>query len=237
VLSLGPLPGGVSPGTAGQLSYSVAEPDVYLADFTIGRDMQAPVQLKLGARVPTPTADLTLTVNPDSAFMVGSGGKTTSYPFQATIVVPAGQRVSRPFAIEGTSTGAGTLTVTGPGLNTSYSFVTIANSTFVFQEASPITVSTGASATLTVVPALLPIGTAAPSGMAMRDGLTSIAVVVTAASASTLSATPSTLTFKPGDSQATVSVKGLAPGSGTVSLSAPSYGTPNAKSTMNVTVR
>src|SRR5262249_587474 len=62
VLSLGALPGGTLPASGAQIAYTVAEPDLSVPDMTIGRDLQATVQVRLASRLPAPASDLVLTV-------------------------------------------------------------------------------------------------------------------------------------------------------------------------------
>jgi hypothetical protein len=239
VLSIGRLPGGTAAATGAQIAYTVAEPDLFILDITIGRDLQAPLQVRLASRLPAPAADLTLNVGSGDFNMgVSSDGTPVPYPTPIQVVIPAGQHLSKPFLVQGLAVGASRLGVSGPGFNPSTSTVTVAPTTFVIQEASttPIGLAVGASTNLTVVPALLPLGTASPAGLAIRGGISPIALSLT--NSTNLSLTPNAVTFRPGDQQAVIAVRGLAAGNGSVSLGvSTTYQTPNAKSSVNFTVK
>jgi hypothetical protein len=190
--------------------------------------------------LPAPVSDLKLTVAVAGFGVAVSNDLTPNNPSTIQVVIPAGQRISKPFFVMGTNTGTATLVVSGGGFNSSNSNVTIVQSTLVFQEAAqaqPIGVSVGGSTTLTVVPALLPLGTPSPAGLALRGGAQPISVGLTVGATAAFGITPGTVTLQPGDQKATVTVLGLAAGSGTVALNALSaYQVPNAQSTVKIAV-
>ena len=97
IVSLGKLPNGATPVTGTQIVVNVTEPDLSIADMTIGRDLQAPMQVRLANRLPVPATDVTLTMSAD--FFVGLSNDPATTPNQGgsiTVVIPAGQRVSQP---------------------------------------------------------------------------------------------------------------------------------------------
>jgi hypothetical protein len=236
-LSLGPGAGGTLPASGGQLVYTVSEPDLYVPDVTIGLYLQAPLQVKMASRIPAPASDLTLNVMVGFGVSLNNGGTLVTYPTSIPVVIPAGQHISRPFYVQGTALQTGWVRVNAPGLTEANASVTVVASTFVFQPAQPVSLAVGASSTLSVAPALLPLGTASPAGLAFGAGIAPVNLGVTAGNPAVVSASPASITMRPGDQQASVTVRALAAGSSTVALApSPIYGVPNAQSTVNVTV-
>jgi hypothetical protein len=90
----------------------------------------------------------------------------------------------------------------------------------------------------TVTPAILPLGNALPAGATIRAGATPIAVAVSSSAPGVLTVTPTTVTFKPGDAQATVNARGVGADCARLSLSGPSaFQFGNAQSVVNVQVK
>jgi hypothetical protein len=136
ILSLGLLPGGISPASGRQMVVNIAEPTMLLPDFTIGRDLAAPVQVSLGSSTPTPTTDLGVYLQPFNVLL--SNSATDPGTFGISITIPAGQRVSRPFYLQGrNSTGAATIQNGGGGYNSAQpADGTVIQTAFIFCEAA-----------------------------------------------------------------------------------------------------
>ncbi len=247
ILSVDKLPNGVAPSTGSQIVFTVAEPDLFLPNFTLGRDLQAPVQVKLASRLPAPATDVILTVSTDYTFLATLSNDPavagSSANQSISVILPAGQHLSRPFYVQGAGTNnASGLSVTGGSYTRSSAAVTLASATaFVFREAAqtqPINVGIGSPATFTVIPAVLPLGTALPPGVTIRAGAAPITVAITSSSAAVLQLTSATAIFKPGDSQVTVTARGVAAGRARLTLSGPSaYDFANAQAALDVQVK
>jgi len=183
LVTLGPLPGGPTASTGTEIVYNVAEPDLAVPNLTIGRDLQAVVQLRLASRIPAPANDPTLNIETNALYTVGLSADPAVAGTTQTIsvVIPAGQHLSTSFYVQGLSQGSTTLYAFGGGFNSSYSNVTVTATGFVFQQAlqaSIVAVSPGNLTNLTITPVVLPVGTPAPAGMTIRPGATPIVLTV-----------------------------------------------------------
>ncbi|HLH17424.1 MAG TPA: hypothetical protein VKX45_09405 [Bryobacteraceae bacterium] len=240
VLSLTPPAGAPAAASGAQILYTVTEPDLYLPNVNIGVNFQAPLQVRLASRIPAPPTDLTLTIMGDFGISISNGGTLVSYPNTIQVVIPAGQHLSKPFSVQGTALTTATLHVSAPGLTAGYANVHVLAPTFVFQQASStqsVALTAGGSTNLTILPAVLPLGTPTAPGMAIGGGLAfPVSLGISVGTPSVVSA-PSGVTLHPGDQQATITVHGLAPGSSYVALTPTSvYGIPNAQSSVNLAV-
>jgi len=246
ILSLDKLPNGVVPAAGGQIVFNVTEPDLYVPNITLGRDLQAPLQVKLADRLSPPATDVTLTIYTDYSFYVALSndpavaGSTTGQSI--SVILPAGQRLSRPFYVQamGQSISSG-LRVMGGSYTPSTSTVDVAATAFVFREAAqpqPINIATGSTAVFTVAPALASQGTTLPAGTTIRAGAAPIPITVTSNAPGVLSLTPATVTLRPGDAQAIVNARGVTAGRATLTLGGPAAYQFNAtRSTLDVQVR
>jgi hypothetical protein len=246
ILSLDKLPNGVVPAAGGQIVFNVTEPDLYVPNISLGRDLQAPLQVKLADRLSPPATDVTLTIYTDYSFYVALSndpavaGNTSSQSI--SVVLPAGQRLSRPFYVQasGQNISSG-LRVTGGTYTPSTSTVAVAATAFVFREAAqpqPVNVATGSTAAFTVTPTLASQGATLPAGTTIRAGATPIPITVTSSAPGVVSVTPATITLRPGDAQATVNARGVTAGRATLTLGGPvAYQFNAAQSTLDVQVR
>ena len=236
IVSLGPLPGGVTPASGGQLVFNVAEPLLSIPSFTLGRDLAAPTQVKLGSAVPTPSSNLTVSVYCNyPVYCTGALPQTPAFPLNATIL--AGQRVSERFYVQAMQPGTATLTYSGGGYN-SQSSGTVTQTAFVFKEAGQtLSVNNGSTASFTVVPALSPPATPELTPLAIRGGAPPIIVTVKSSNPNVLSVTTPQVTLSPGDQQVLVNVKGLSVGQATLTLSGSIYDFSLAQSSITVSVR
>jgi hypothetical protein len=169
-------------------------------------------------------------------------GNTPTDPgrFNSVVVIPAGQRLSRTFYVIGGQVGTGNLYYSGGGYNALPTTGTVTQTAFVFQEAvqgQTVSVTNGSTATLTVLPALSPLGTAGLAPLAIRGGLQPIVVNVTSSDTKVLTVTTPQITLKPGDQQVAVTVRGAAPGTATLTLSGTGYDFGTSQSSVKVTVK
>jgi hypothetical protein len=240
MLSLGTLSGGSVPASGGQIAFTVAEPDLTVPSLTIGTGLQAPVQVRLASQLPAPGSDLTLTVQAGWGINV-SNDLTPSASSSIQVVIPAGQHLSKPFMLQGVYTTSSTsLSVSGPSLKSAQAAITVVPGTFVIQQAAqpqPLALAVGQSTEVTIVPALLPLGTAAPAGMVVRGGLDPIKLGIAVSNVSTVGISAASVTLYPGGPKATVTVTGIGTGKTTVSIKdAPAQQIPNAASSVTFSV-
>jgi hypothetical protein len=228
------------PSSGSQIVFTVAEPDLFIPNFSLGRDLQVPVQVTLGSRLPTPTSDVTINVSQFGGVNLSNDPTLFSFNQTIPVVIPAGQRASRPFYVQGSFTGPTTLNISGAGYTTSQSTVTVTSTAFVFQEASqaqPISVSSGATTTFNVLPVLSPLGTPALAPMTIRAGAPPINVNVTSSNPSVLSVTTPQITLRPGDQRVTVMVRAIGSGRATLALSGAIYDFSTTQSSLDVSVK
>lgn len=242
ILTVGPLPGGATAAGGAQIAYTVAEPDLFVGDATVGRDLQVPLQLRLASRLPAPAAALTFTIEVYSSYMAEvASSPTAAGAYSIPVTIPAGQHLSNPFYLQGLSPGTTSLYVYGNTYNSSTSNVTVGQTAFIFQEAlqsQSVGLAVGATGALTVTPAILPIGTPTPAGTTIRGGVAPITLLVNDLNSQVASVTPTSVTLQGGDRNATVTVRGLTAGTTTVSLSGSSaYQYPSAQASVTVQVK
>jgi hypothetical protein len=239
ILSLGLLRGDLPPASNGQLVVNVSEPSLFAPAFAIGRDLQGPVTIRLGNTQSTPASDLTVNVFAYSPLTMSSSA-TQVGQFSGQTTIPAGQRTSRPFYVQGQfSAGNGSLQYNTGSLNGSVTG-TVTNTGFVFQEAATAqstNLAVGSSLTLTVVPVLSPSDPSALSPLTIRAGVNPITVNVAASDKKLVNLLTPQLTLKGGDSKATVVLQGLAPGTVTLTLSGTGYDFSSPQSTLKVVVQ
>jgi hypothetical protein len=61
-VTLGPIEGNPAASVGTEIIFNVTEAKLSILPFTLGRDLEAPVQLRLGSSVQVPTADVPITV-------------------------------------------------------------------------------------------------------------------------------------------------------------------------------
>ncbi|HXS93824.1 MAG TPA: hypothetical protein VN736_04410 [Candidatus Limnocylindrales bacterium] len=238
VLTLGPLANGGTPASGGAVVVNVTEPNLSIPFFTIGRDLEGPIQAKLGASAPLPVSDLTVAVN---AFypLLTSTSPTGPMFNTVTVTIPAGQRTSTPFYIAGNAIGAASVYLYAGNYNWNAQ-ANVTQTAFVFKEAAQsqsVAVNAGSTGSLTVVPALSPPATSALGPLMIGGGVAPIPITVTSSNPAVLAVVNSQTFLNPGDRQVTVSVKGFAPGQATVTLSGATYDFTLPESRIAVTVK
>jgi hypothetical protein len=234
-------PEGVTPASGGQEVFNVAQPSLFVPAFTLGQTLAAPVQIQLASSLPTPTSPVTISVTGNYPLEVASTATgNPTFSLQATI--PAGQRASQTFYVDGLSTGSGSLSFFSSGYGSTWSTpATISQTAFVFKEAGqtqPISVGVNTSANFTVAPALSLLATPVLAPLMIRGGASPITVTVTSSNPGVLSVLTPTVTLNPGDQQVVVNVKGLAAGTATLKLSGTSsYDFTTSQATVSVVVQ
>jgi hypothetical protein len=240
ILSLGPLPGGLMPASGGQIVFNVAEPDLFVPSFSVGRDLQVPVQVTLGSRLPTPSSDSTVNVTEFGNVNLSNDPASFSFSQTIPVIIPAGQRISQPFYVQGSFAGTTNLNISGSGYTTSQATITVTATAFVFQEASqtqPLSISSGSTTTLNVLPVLSPLGTPALAPMTIRAGAQPITINVTSSNPAVLSVNTPQITLRPGDQRTPVTVRAVGSGSATLTLSGTIYDFSTTQSTLAVSVK
>ena len=239
IVTLGPLPGNPAPSSGNQIVFNVTEAALSIVPFTLGRDLEAPVQLRLGSTVQNPVADVPITVYGGYPIAVAlNSGDAGQNSIVATI--PAGQRASKPFYVQGVSTGSASLNYGGGNLQNLSTPVTVAQTAFVIKEAKggqSINLSVGAAAKLTILPAVSPPSSAAAGPLTIRPGASPIMVAVASTNPGIVTVSPSQVSLNSGDQQTTVSVQGLAAGTATVKLLGTGYDFSQPQSSIQLVVK
>jgi hypothetical protein len=238
VVTLGPLAGGPIPASGNQIVYTVSEPQLFIAPITLGVDLEVPVQIKLGSSAATPKADVSITISGNGPFQLANA--TGNGQPSLTVTIPAGQRVSNTFYVQGLYPGQGALSYGGGSFPNFNSLVTITQTAFVIQEAAngqTLDLSVGAKSNLTIVPALSPTTTAASGPLSIRGGANPIQVAVASTVPSIASVTPAQVTFNPGDQQAIASAQGLSSGTTVIKLLGTPYDFSQPQSSISVVVK
>jgi hypothetical protein len=242
VVSLGALQGSPLPASGNQIVFNVIEPELSLPPITVGRDLEVPVQITLGGSVPTPTSDLVINVNVQFPAQLGSN---PGDPGQSSIsvTIPAGQRSSKTFYVQGTYMGTTMLYYTGGSFKNYMTPVTVTNTAFVIQEAAngqALNLTTGSSSTLTVVPALSPQPAASNTGpqpFLIRAGVSPIAIAIASTNPATATTSPAQVTFNPGDQKQVFSVQAVSAGTATVKLLGINYDFGEPQASISVVVK
>jgi hypothetical protein len=217
---------------------NVAEPDLFIPEFTLGAGLEVPVQIKLGSSVPTPTADMAVTVEGDYPIAVASNPTSTSLSY-LSVTVPAGQRLSQAFVLQGSFPGTGDVLC----YNNSYrstSAATVTQTAFVFKEAAeaqPVAVANGSTGTFTVIPALSPPATPVLGPLEISGSANPVTITVKSSNPAVLSVTTPSVVLNRGDQQVLVSVKGVSAGQATLTLSGSIYDFSGAQSSIAVSVK
>lgn len=189
-------------------------------------------------RLPVPSSDMTVAVSGFSVFLSANSGVQGSQI--VNVVIPAGQRLSNPFYVQGTFTTTGSLNASNPGLHASTSTVTTLDTAFVFKEATspqPISMTAGTPVTITVQPAILPLGTPMPAGWSIRGGVSPITINVVSSAPSVVAVDNNPAIFVGGMTTNLISVRPLAAGTARLSLSGSSYNVTTAQSSVDVLVK
>ena len=238
IVSIGQLPGGVTPASGQQLVLNVSEPEIAIPDFSLGHDLEVPMVVTLSSHLPAPGADLPVNVCSYGLLGVASDPVTNSLNQCVSTVVPAGQHVSKTFYVSTHfSTGTGSLQVSSPSRYGPFdSNVFITETAFIFQ-VQQVSIAHGSNFTLNVAPALYPLTTQAIAPPMISPGTPPIAVNVVSSDPKIVAVVNSPILFKPGDQQAVVNLQALAPGSATLRLSGATYQFGTSQSTIEVQVK
>jgi len=114
IVSLAPLPGGVTASAGRLMVVNVTDPDLVISPFSIGRNLAAPVQMRLGSNMPTPTSALSVNIsaNYPLGLQTAAGGLAVH---STTATIPAGQRVSSQVWVQARATGSAQLSLSYGG--------------------------------------------------------------------------------------------------------------------------
>jgi hypothetical protein len=239
IVTLAALPGNPTPASQNQIVFTVAEPELSIPALTLGRDLQAPVQIKLGSTVSMPTTDVAISVNANYGVQLGANPGDTGQS-SLSVTIPAGQRMSNPFYVQGLYAGSGQLNYGGGSFPNFSTTVTVTQTAFVIQEAAngqALDLAVGANSNLTIVPALSPPFNGVPGPLSIRGGASPILIAVTPADPSVAASSPAQVTFNPGDQQQTVSVQGLSSGTTTIKLLGTNYDFSQPQASIQVVVK
>jgi hypothetical protein len=239
IVTLGPVGDNPAPSSGNQLVFNVTEAELSIIPFTLGISLETPVQIKLGNTAPIPTSDVPVTVNGSYPIAVAlNSGDLGQNSIVATI--PAGHSASNPFYVQGLGNGSAALNY-GGGMFSNFSTpVTVTQTAFVIKEAQggqPLNLNVGASANLTILPALSPPSSAVAGPLSVSPGVNPITVVAASTEPGIVAVSPSQVTFNPGDQQVNVSVQGLAAGTATVKLLGTGYDFSQPQSSIQVVVK
>ena len=225
IVSLGAVAGNPIPASGNQIVFSVTEPQLSIFPFTLGVDLQTPVQLTLANSAVNKSADTIISVGAQYPIQL-SLNPTNPGQGSIAVTVPAGQTLSKPFYVQALGGGTGELSYGGGTFPNYVTSVTVTQTAFVIQEAAtgqPIGLTTGGTANLTIVPALSSPSTTASGQLSIRPGAKPILIAVASTNPSVATTNPSQVTFNPGDQRHTFSVEGVSAGNATVKLLGVTY--------------
>jgi hypothetical protein len=238
ILSLTSLAGQAAAATGALLVYNVAEPAFSIPGVNAGRDVQVAAQIQLGAGVPTPSSDLSVTIQTSDTFTLQFGSSPTASSVSTlSVIVPAGQRLSVPFYVRGIGTSTANLSITG-GSFSSFLAVPVAQTSFIFLEAAQsgsIHATAGVATSLTVVPSL-PSAPAPTSPYSIRPGAV-VTVNVTSSDSSIVTVTTPQVTLGPGATLGLVGLRPLRSGQATIRISGTGYDFSSTQSAIPVIVQ
>jgi hypothetical protein len=237
VVTLGQYPTAGTPATGGSLVYNLADPSLILPAFAIGQDLQGSVQITLASSVPALTSPLAISINAQQPVSLASSA-TAAATYYLSLTIPAGQRSTQPFYVQGGTPGVGQISYGGGTYNYQTSGV-VTPTAFVFQEASeaqPISLTAGSTQTFTVVPELAAAAAGALSPLSIRTGANSVSIAVTSSNPAVLSVNTTRVFLNPGDQKVSVSVNAVSAGQATLTLSGLTYDYNLPQSSISVTV-
>jgi hypothetical protein len=239
IITLGALAGNPAPASGNQAVFTVSEAELSIPAFTLGIDLEAQVQINLASSVAAPKVDTPITVSVNTYHIALAANSRDPGKNTLSVIIPAGQRVSKPFYVQGLAIGADSLGYGGGPFQNYSTPVTVTQTAFVIQEAAGgqgLNLNQGASANITIVPALSPPSNAGPP-LSIRGGANPITIAVASTEPSVATTSPSQLTFNPGDQKATVSVQGLSAGTATVKVLGTVYDFGQPQAAIQVTVK
>jgi hypothetical protein len=237
IVSLVEYPTAGTPSYGSEAVYNLSAPTVNLPSFSIGQDLMAPTQITLGNSVPTPSSSQQIEIFSSTSAPLANS--PTALPSSVIFaIIPAGQRVSQPFYMQGVQLGAIGLSYYPDGAAFQASAYVVPTA-FVFEEASrpqPLTLSTGSSSVFTVIPEVEPPTAAALSPLSIRPGVT-VSIAVTSSNPAVLSVTSPRVFLNGGDQQVSVSLTAVAPGQATITLSGQTYDFSQPQASISVIVK
>jgi len=237
VVSLSALAGNPLPASENQIVFNVTQPELSVPAVTVGRDLAVPAQITLSSSAVNTSAETVLSVSvSSSAQLAANPGDIGQNSISVTI--PAGQAMSKPFYIQGLSTGPATLSYGGGAFQNYTTSVTVTNTAFIIKEAAngePLTINDDASANLTVVPSLSPETTTASGPLSIRGGISPITVAIASTDPVVVTVTPQVV-FNPGDQSQVFGVHGSSPGHATVELLGTNYDFSQPQASIQVVV-
>jgi hypothetical protein len=226
-VSLSQLPNEPQPSSGQQLTVTVSQGDLMLPDFTLARSFVLPVQVQLASRLPLPQQPVTLTIQTQDTFLIGfsSSPLSTGVVTYLTVTIPAGQRVSNTFYVQGlAASGTASITVAGGVYQSITGQVTLVEPAFVFKP-SLLSLTQNSTTTATITPSIASATLAPGAG---------VVIGIATSNSTVASVAPNQIVFSPGASSSTVTITSHGAGSAVLSLSGTNY---DLSSTLTVTVR
>lgn len=235
-------PAGFStPTTSRTITATVSAPGITLAAQTIGKDLEVPVGMTLGAPAPAGGLQVTLTSGDPAKLLVAASGTVAG---NGSITITVAQNVTFTQAVffqALDSTGTVTVTLSAPGFQTSTSTMTLVPSGFIINAGNFTTTTFSGVTNLQVLPARLnPSGLAFVTNQTVRGGLT-VNVPVTATDQSggpgvgTITTSP--LVFNGGDTTKNAVFDPVVAGTSLVAVVPPAgFSTPSSSRTLIATV-
>jgi hypothetical protein len=240
VITVGVPPGFTAASAQRQVLATVSTPGIRLSSPSVGRNLQSQASVFLSAPAPR---GLTLTIaSTDPSKLLVSSSPRTAGAGSISMSLSAGSS-DFSFWVQGLdSNGTVQLTASAPGFNGGSVDVPLYPSGFGFSfVGASVNLSRSFSQFFSVGPLLLdpqslvPIPSASPQ---IRAGMPAITVDVTSSDPAVASVVGPSLTFNGGDSQSGVQVRGVAPGTATLSVSVPSgFSEPASSRQVTATVR
>jgi hypothetical protein len=233
-IALGAVTGFTTPSNFQQITATVTSPDISIANVTVGRDLQASVQVSLGV---APPSGVTITVTSNNGTLATvtkdgtiEGGTSITFTNVTTTI-------ANTFFVQGRVLGTTTLTVQATGYNDATSQVTIDPSGFVIITGN-ITTSAAAANTAVRIDAarLNPITLNYATSQPLRGGLT-INVPVTSSNTTVGTITTSPVVFNAGDINLNTAFNPATAGTATIAVGVPAgFSTPSNLRQITATV-
>jgi hypothetical protein len=242
LIEVGTPTGFSTPSSARTITATVSAPGISLPAQTIGKDLEVPVGMTLGAPAPAGGLQVTLTSGDPTKLLIAASG-TVAGNGSITITVAQNVTFTQSVWLQALdSTGSVTVTISAPGFQTSTSMMTLAPSGFIINNSANFTTTTFSGVTnLSILPARLTPGSLALStNQTVRGGLT-VNVSVTATDQSggpgvgIISGSP--LVFNGGDTNKFAGFDPVVAGTTLVAVVPPTgFSTPSTSRTLIATV-
>lgn len=222
------------PAVGGQIN-AVVNGDISMSSVTVGRDLQTALTVSL-VHAPSGPVDLTITSNSAAIATISKDAQIEGS--QSVTFTGVTDTNARTIYVQGRSLGGATLTATAGGYKNKVSSATVKPSGFLILSPASIvtTVSTGAKPVNVYSSRLNETTMMRETDQAVRGGLTvTVPIVSSNTGVGTLSVAP--LVFTGGQGSRTTQFQPVAPGSSTISISAPSgFHTPAQMQSIPATV-